>query len=183
MIEAVRGLTVCIVAIALGACSGPSARPSPAGSHRGGTSDQSRANEHMAHHRLAIGTTSSGALLIDQPAPSYPYAMLASCPAEVRLHALLIVDTYGKVEQVRVDEATGAESVFAAAVRAAARQWRFEPRVISRWAANANNEMHAVDTETTPFSRAYAFRFACHSGRAEVSVSSTTQDGQLQPRG
>jgi hypothetical protein len=60
-------------------------------------------------------------------------------------------------------------------VRVAALRWRFEPLVISRWAADANDQTHTVDTGTRPFSLPYEFRFACHAGKAAVSSSPTTR--------
>ncbi|MEP7187254.1 MAG: hypothetical protein ABI767_15590 [Rhodanobacter sp.] len=129
----------------------------------------------MAHYQLALGSTSNGAVPIDHPPPSYPSAMLARCPADARLHALLIVGTDGEVNEVRVDEAVAAEPAFASAVRTAAMAWHFEPLIISHWAADAHDNMHSVDTEVRPFSLSYEFRFACHAGRPEVSSASETR--------
>ena len=46
--------------------------------------------------------------------------------------------------------------------------WRFEPLLISRWAADADDRTHTVDTASQPFSLPYEFRFACHAGKADV---------------
>jgi hypothetical protein len=134
------------------------------------------ADDHMAHYQLAMGSTSSGAALLDHPAPSYPSVMLASCPEQVQLRALLIVGENGEVDEVRIHQAPAVAPAFVAAVRAAAMGWRFEPLVISHWAADANDEAHPVDTEAKPFSLPYAFRFACHAGKAEVSSASTARN-------
>ena len=99
--------------------------------------------------------------------------MLASCPAHVELRALLIVGKDGIVDEVRIDHSPVAAPAFFAAVRAAAMRWRFEPLLISHWAADANEETHSVDAEAKPFSLPYAFRFACHAGKVEVSSAST----------
>lgn len=176
MVGSMRGWMACVLAGLLGGCSSHSIRPSPPASHEGEASYQSLSDDHMAHYQLAMGSTSSGAVLLDHPAPSYPSVMLVSCPAEVQLQALLIVGTDGKVAEVRVDKASAIAPAFTAAVRTAALGWRFEPLVISHWAADANDETHPVDTEARPFSLPYAFRFACHAGRSEVSSSSATRN-------
>jgi hypothetical protein len=172
MIGVLRGLTTRTLAGLLCACSSHSTRPPPAALHEGEASYHVLADDHMAHYELAMGSTSSGAVPIDHPAPSYPSAMLASCPVEVRLQALLIVGADGNVDEVRVDDAPAAERAFVSAVRAAALAWHFEPLVINHWAADAQDIPHPVDTETKPFSLPYEFRFACHAGKAEVSSSS-----------
>lgn len=169
----VRGVMACVLVELLGACSRPLTKAAPVASHEGETSYHVLADDQMAHYPLAIGSTSTGAVPIDHPAPFYPTAMLASCPAEVRLQALLIVGIDGKVDEVRIDDPTGAETAFVSAVRRAALTWHFEPLVISHWAADTRGEAHPVDTETWPFSLPYELRFACHGGRPEVSSSST----------
>lgn len=174
MSELVRGWTVLVVAAMLGGCSRQSVKPAEKAAHQGEASYQVLADDHMAHYSLAIGSTSSGAAPIDHPAPSYPAAMLATCPAQVQLQALLIVGTDGKVDEVRVESAA-ASAPFINAVRAAALGWCFEPLTISHWAANANDGAQAVDTEAKPFSLRYEFRFACHAGKAQVSSAASAQ--------
>lgn len=169
-----RGWIFCLAAGVLGACSSPTIKPSSPAPHEGKASYHALNDDHMAHYQLAMGSTSSGAAPIDHPAPSYPDAMLASCPAQVKLQALLIVGTDGKVDEVRA-EATAANAPFVDAVRAAVLGWRFEPLIISRWAADANDETHPVDAKAEPFSLPYEFRFACHAGSAQVSSASTAQ--------
>lgn len=169
-----RRWTMFATAGLLVACSSQPTRAPATISHEGEASYQALPDDQMAHYPLAMGTTSSGAALLDHPAPSYPSDMLASCPAEVRLRALLIVGNDGTVDEVRVDDESGVAPAFAAAVRTAAMGWRFEPLVISHWAADGNAEAHPVDTETKPFSLPYAFRFACHAGRAEATSFPTT---------
>jgi hypothetical protein len=176
MDRASLGLTVVAFLALLAACSSASLRPPATALHQGEASYQLLADDHMAHYPLAMGSTSSGAALLDHPAPSYPSVMLASCPAQVQLRALLIVGENGEVDEVRIDQAPAVAPVFAAAVRAAAMGWRFEPLVISHGAADANDEAHPVDTEAKPFSLPYAFRFACRDGKAEVSSAPTASD-------
>lgn len=175
MKRAACGLPGCVLAGLMAACSHSSPRPSSPASHEGEASYHVLADDHMAHYQLAIGSTSSGAALLDHPAPSYPPAMLASCPADVQFQALLIVGTDGTVDEVRVDDDPAIAPAFVAAVRAATIGWRFEPLVISHWAADVNEETHPVDTEAKPFSLPYAFRFACHAGKAQVSSAAATR--------
>lgn len=172
MVVAARRWGTFALAGLLAACGGHSTRPPVASSHEGEASYHALADDHMAHYQLAMGSTSSGAALMDHPAPSYPLVMLASCPARVNLQALLIVGTDGKVSEVRVDNAAAIAPAFVAAVRQATLGWRFEPLIISHWAADANGETHPLDTVTKPFSLPYEFRFACHAGRPEVSSHS-----------
>lgn len=174
MVGLVRGVMMSAVAGLLAACAGHSSKPSQQASHQGEASYHALADDHMAHYPLAIGSTSSGAALLDHPAPLYPSAMLASCPADVQLRALLIVGEDGTVDEVRVDQASAIAPAFIAGVRAAALRWRFEPLIISHWAADANDETHPVDTEAKPFSLPYAFRFVCHAGKVAVSSASAT---------
>ncbi|MDQ6646172.1 MAG: energy transducer TonB [Pseudomonadota bacterium] len=169
-----RAWAVSALVVLLHACSSHSTKPVAAAAHEGDASYHALSDDQMQHYQLALGSTSAGAVPIDHPSPSYPSAMLANCPADVRLQAQLIVGTDGKVDEVRVDEAAAAEPAFVSAVRTAAMQWHFEPLIISHWAADAHDETHPVDTEARPFSLPYEFRFACHAGKPVVSSSSTT---------
>lgn len=171
----IRGWLVLAAAGMLGACSGTAVRPPSGSLHQGEASYHALPDDQMAHYELAMGSTSSGAVPIDHPSPAYPNAMLASCPARIQLKALLIVGADGAVDEVRFDDEISNASAFVDAVRAAALAWRFEPLIISHWAANANDEMHSVDTQAKPFSLPYEFRFACHDGRAQVSSDSDIQ--------
>lgn len=126
------------------------------------------------HYSLPLGEIASGGVPLVHPAPLYPPALLARCPAPVDLHALLIVDTAGKVGEVRMDGAGRYDPAFAAAVRAAALQWRFEPLQLEHWAADADGNSHSVDSETRPFSLPYVFHFACHDGKPQASASAAS---------
>jgi hypothetical protein len=124
-------------------------------------------------YQLAMGEVFSGGTPFQRVTPAYPVDQLASCPPPQEVPALLIVDKAGKVAEVRVAGEATADAqrrAFAAAVRAAALQWQFNPLQINRWAADANGNSHVVASATEPFSLAYVFRFECSGGRAEIST-------------
>jgi len=88
----------------------------------------------------------------------------------------LIVGVNGMVGEVRITDEARADAsrrAFIAAVRTAALQWRFNPLMINRWAADADGNSHVVDSETKPFSLDYVFRFECHAGKGRVSTADT----------
>lgn len=159
-----------LLAIA-GCASPPPARLSPP-SATGDASWRAVAPPGTMRYQLAMGEVSSGATPFKRVTPVYPPELLSVCPPPQEVPALLIVDARGAVGEVRVaDEAQAdpARRAFIAAVRTAARQWRFNPLMIDRWAADADGNSHVVDSETKPFSLAYVFRFECHAGKATVS--------------
>ena len=160
-----------VLAAVLAGCASQRVMPPPV--HEGASSFRAMPEAGMAHYQLALGAVSAGAVPLDHPAPVYPADQLAACPPEVRLRALLIVGTDGKVDDVRVDDAAGVAPAFAKAVRAAAGQWRFVPLSISRWAADANGNSHQVETVFKPFSLPYEFSFSCRDGRPRTSTSAS----------
>lgn len=129
----------------------------------------------MAHYQLALGQIAMGAQPLSDPAPTYPPAMLAACPASIELPARVVVGADGGVSEVRIDAtAVAAHAPFAAAVRAALQRWRFQPLQISRWAAAADGTSHEVDSDTRPFSLDYVFSFRCRHGHASVKSDATS---------
>lgn len=125
-------------------------------------------------YQLALGEVSSGGTPFQRVTPAYPPDLLARCPPPQEVPALLIVGAHGRVDEVRVTgeaQADARRRAFIAAVRVAALQWQFSPLQIDRWAADADGNSHAVDSETRPFSLAYVFRFACHAGKPTVSAA------------
>lgn len=143
--------------------------PSPP-SHQGESSYQMTPDQSMEHYPLPVGSTATGGVPLEHPAPTYPSSLLALCPPPVTLKALLIVGTDGMVSEVRTIDATSIDPAFVAAVRAATQQWRFEPLQFNHWAADANGKTHDVDSDTKPFSLKYAFTFACHDGKPQTSA-------------
>lgn len=125
-------------------------------------------------YQLAMGEVSSGATPFRRVKPVYPPGLLDACPSPQEVPALVIVDDQGAVAEVRVageQQADASRHAFIDAVRAAARQWRFQPLLISRWAADADGNSHVVDSGTRPFSLTYVFRFECHLGKPSVSAA------------
>lgn len=132
------------------------------------------------HYQLALGETASGANAIERVTPTYPPALLKTCPALVDVQARLIVDEAGHVSHVQVAndaQATPDRHRFIDAVRAAASQWTFEPLQIEHWAADANGDSHEIDRRTKPFSLDYVFSFRCSAGKAQVSSGAATAGG------
>lgn len=168
------GSALAIAALLLAGCaSSPSATPAPP-LPVGETSYQAVAKDGIQHYQLALGEISTGAAASHHPAPVYPPELLpARLPAQ-EVEALLVVDTEGKVSEVRIAEEAQADPqrrLFAQAVRAAAEQWTFEPLRISRWASDANGNTHEVDREARPFSMTYVFHFAWKDGQPMTDVS------------
>ncbi|RCS29387.1 hypothetical protein DEO45_12895 [Rhodanobacter denitrificans] len=160
----------CVLWLLLAACATTHHRPPPPAA--GDASWRVAVPPGMVRYALALGEVSSGASPFKRVAPVYPPELLARCLPPQEVPALLIVDGQGKVGEVRVTDEVQADAgrrAFIDAVRAAALQWQFNPLLITRWAADADGNSHAVDSGTKPFSLAYVFRFECHAGRAAVS--------------
>ncbi|KRE94427.1 hypothetical protein ASG87_17640 [Frateuria sp. Soil773] len=122
------------------------------------------------HYQLALGQVARGATLEANPAPVYPPELLPLRLPPVELQAKLVVDTAGRVGEVRIDAGSDENRQrFADAVRQAVLSWRFTPLVIDRWAADADGNSHRVDGGAQPFSYDYVFRFECRDGQAVVS--------------
>ena len=152
-----------------GCASSPHIVPPPS---RGDTSWGMVVPPGTTRYHLALGDVSTGATPFRRVMPIYPASPLAACLPPQQVQAQLIVDKTGTVSDVRgmvMDEASPHWQQFLAAVRVAALQWRFTPLQIEHWAADANGNMHEVDSETKPFSLIYVFRFECHAGQPTVS--------------
>ena len=147
-------------------------QPMPAPLAKGDASRRMVVPEGITRYQLAMGEISSGATPFQRVTPIYPTDQLAACPQPQEVQAQLIVDAVGKVSEVRIaDEAQAAANrrQFIAAVRVAALQWQFNPLLVSHLAADADGNSHVVDSETTPFSLDYVFRFECRAGKSVVS--------------
>ena len=159
--------------LALAGCSITSSRNAPAQA-TGEASWKAVVPPGTKRYQLAFGDVSSGATLAQRVSPVYPPELLTTCPAPVRVLALVIVDKAGKVAEVRVAGESAADAMrrrFIDAVRSAALRWVFVPLQVTHWAADADGNSHAVDSEVQPFSLSYQFDFACHAGKAAVSTS------------
>lgn len=164
----------CVLGLLLAGCVTPRhPPPSPAS---GDASWRRVVPPGTVRYQLALGEVSSGATPSRRVTPVYPPGQLASCPPPQEVPALLIVDGQGKVGEVRVAGEAQADTgrrAFIDAVRVASLQWQFSPLTVSRWAADADGNSHAVDSGTKPFSVAYVFRFECHAGRPTVEAAAT----------
>lgn len=131
------------------------------------------------HYDLAIGQVASGGEAIDRSVPVYPPALLAACPPPIEVQAKLIVDSTGRVSEVRVThpEPAPAQQLFDDAVGEAALDWRFAPLQFDRFAADANGNSHAVERVVRPFSLDYVFRFSCRAGRPLVTGGADRASG------
>ena len=175
-----RTLLAGVASAVLTACAS-TPTPAPARpSTEGDTSYRAVAKERMQHYPLALGEISTGAALQDHLAPIYPPSLLDARLPPQEVEALLIVDTEGRVSEVRIAgeaQADPQRRLFDDAVRAAAMQWVFEPLHFSQWAADANGNTHEVSSDTRPFSQDYVFRFAWKNGQpvtdAGVSAKAT----------
>lgn len=175
-----RQLAVAFAAMALGACARETARPDKHPANRGDASWHAVEQPDTVHYQLALGEVSSGGKPLARVTPAYPASRLQACVPVVDVIAKLIVDTSGKVTEVRpgnADAAAPGLRPFLAATREAALRWRFDPLQIDHWSADANGGSHVVDSRTEPFSLDYVFRFICHSGRARVSVGDQAAAG------
>lgn len=173
MTRCARMLAPALIGTLLAGCA--STRFIPPAPATGDASWQLAVPAGTQRYQLAMGEISSGGTPIQRVAPLYPADQLAACPPPQEVPALLIVDRQGEVGEVRVvDEALADASrrAFIGAVRVAALQWRFNPLLINRWAADADGNSHVVDSETKPFSLHYVFRFECHAGKSIVSSAS-----------
>lgn len=172
MIRFARRLSLAVLVASLAGCASTSriAPPPPSGD----ASWRMLAPPGMVRYQLAMGEVSSGATPFRRVKPVYPPGLLAICPPPQEVPALLIIDDQGAVAEVRVSgerQADASRHAFIDAVRAAARQWQFQPLSISRWAADADGNSHVVDSDTRPFSLTYVFRFECHAGQSTVSAA------------
>lgn len=151
-------LMICLTVLA-GACTAPTTRPNAAASH-------TRSNT------LALGDVTSGGAPLRHDEPIYPASALTRCPATVEVAAQVTVDEHGAVIDVAIPPRT--DPAFAQATQSAARQWLYEPLLVTHWAADADGESHAVDSLARPFRLDYVVHFACREG--QVEVNSTGRD-------
>ncbi|GLR00011.1 hypothetical protein [Dyella mobilis] len=143
-----------------------------------GTPAEGNASWHQAdpagteHYKVSHEQLASGSFPLKRIAPVYPAAELPTCPAPIDIQALLIVDKTGRISEVRVDgEAQAGEhrQRYIDAVKAAARQWQFQPLEIDQWVKGADGTKHLAG-EAQPFSQTYVFHFECHDGRPSTRI-------------
>lgn len=168
-----RSIAAALIAAGLAGCAHQVTRSGAKPRNQGDASWHPVEQPDTVHYQLALGEVSSGGTAFERVTPVYPASQLASCPPAAEITAKLIVDTRGRVIEVRPSDAASATppmEPYLDATRTAALRWQFNPLQINHWSADANGESHVVDSSTLPFSLDYTFRFTCHAGRAVVSA-------------
>lgn len=168
-----RSVPALVLLAALAGCAHQATRSGAKPLNQGDASWHAVEQPDTVHYQLALGEVSSGGTAFERVTPVYPASQLASCPPAAEITAKLIVDTRGRVIEVRPSDAASATppmEPYLDATRTAALRWQFNPLQINHWSADANGESHVVDSSTLPFSLDYTFRFTCHAGRAVVSA-------------
>jgi hypothetical protein len=128
----------------------------------------------MQHYPLALGEITTGGIPRDRAMPQYPPGLLDARLPPQEVKAALMMDTAGKVSEVRIegeDLANPQQRQFDDAVRTAVMHWTFEPLRVSQWAADANGNTHDVASQTRPFSQNYVFRFEWKDGKPVTEAS------------
>ena len=142
--------------------------------HQGESSYRMVSAADTVRYPVPRGVIVHGAGLLDNPAPIYPAALLARCPAPVEVRAQLIVGVGGKVDEMRFPAVGRVEPAYLAAVRGAATRWLFEPLVFQHEVADTNGNKHSIDSVTKPFSLSFVFHFACRDGKPQTGSSLAT---------
>jgi len=165
----IRIIVAATVVLSIGGCTQTPTRPAAIPANHGNTSWHEKGDQNTVHYQLAMGQVASGGTPFQRVDPVYPPSVLPHCPAPVDVDVLVIIDTDGKVDEVRVADEAQADAerkLFIAATREAAKQWRFNPLTIRYWTADANGDQHETSSETKPFSLGYTFHFECRGGHA-----------------
>ena len=154
-----------------------------------GTVTKPASTTQVAYHTVDSQSTERYALRKDENAtipvptqaapPEYPPAMIAEHLAHVAVRAKVIVDTEGKVSEVRIERSkidVAYPAAFDDAVRAAASRWRYAPLRIQEWEDVLDGQGNVADSrlvrdETKPFSLDYAFSFDLRDGKPVVATN------------
>lgn len=133
------------------------------------------------HYEIAPEESSNMPVALANPAPDYPPGLVVLQLAHVSVRAKLIVDTEGRVAEVRFDRAEGANhpAAFDDAVRNAVARWRYVPLRFRQWRNVLDAQGNVVDTERVkdevkPFSLDYEFTFDLRNGTPVVATSPGT---------
>ncbi len=113
---------------------------------------------------------------IENPPPEYPPAAIALSLRRVVVSAKLIVDSEGRVSEVRIPPAADPavhSALFDDAVRTAVLRWRYIPLTFRRFADVKDAEGNVIDareisSECRPFSLDYDFLFELRDGKPVV---------------
>jgi len=115
---------------------------------------------------------------LEFPAPAYPPVAIALGLRRVEVNAKVIVDTAGRVSEVRIAAApdpTTHPSVFDEVVREALLRWRYIPLTFRRFVEVKDGQGNVVDSrllssENKPFSLDYNFVFELRDGKPVVGA-------------
>ncbi len=114
---------------------------------------------------------------IENPPPVYPQAAIALGLHRVEVNAKVIVDSEGKVSEVRIAESSDPAThpaAFDDSVRATLLRWRYIPLTFRRFAEVKDEQGNIVDSrlvnsESKPFSLDYDFVFELRDGKPVVA--------------
>lgn len=115
----------------------------------------------------------------EHPLPEYPIDAIALGLRRVVVRARVIVDTEGKVSEVRIvpaEDSALRPAVFDDSVRTALSRWHYMPLVFRRFADVKDEEGNVIDSrligeERKPFSMDYDFLFEMHDGKPAVGTA------------
>ena len=115
---------------------------------------------------------------VEYPPPAYPPTAIALGLRRFEVNAKVIVDTAGRVSEVRIAAApdpTTHPSVFDEAVREALLRWRYIPLTFRRFVEVKDGQGNVVDSrllssENKPFSLDYNFVFEVRDGKPVVGA-------------
>lgn len=164
-------LTSWLVVLLLAGCH--AVPPRASAPNREGTADYRRIPEPAGtrHYTLTPGQAWSRPVLVRNPAPLYPAALVELDLPPVDIVARLSVDEQGRVTAAYIpsdDPPSARHHVFAQAVRAAVAEWRFTPMTFTREVRRAHAPATFVRIPK-PFSLWFRFRFAVIDGKPTTS--------------
>lgn len=155
----------------------PQALPSPSGEVSAQRIEPSASDRYAFAQGATYDQPRAAA---DNPLPAYPVELLAQRLAPQAVRARLIVDTQGRVVEVRaLDPTSEAAAGFAASVHAACATWRFSPltetRAVEQRRRLPDGDLeieYVPETRALPFHLDYRFVFRQVDGRPVVDVGS-----------
>ncbi len=137
---------------------------------------QAKFDAGAPHYEQREDEVSNNPIPITNPAPIYPKAAISQHLALVVIEAKVIVDSNGKVSEVRIAQNGDASHLqFETAVRDAVSQWTYAPLTFTRWEEVKDAQGNVIDSrpasvERKPFSLDYEFRFELRDGKPVVDA-------------
>lgn len=123
-------------------------------------------------YHLEKNQSTYGAQLVKNDPPAYPPALIAQNLPPAVVHAKVIVDTEGKVSEVRDLDTAGdpSHAAFLSATRDAAMHWSYTPMTMVDEEEDAKGKI-TEKKHNAPFSLDYAFRFELKDGVPTVTAT------------